>query len=78
VFNEPPSKEDLAVATEASIAIQRAKLGSEATIHTTMGDITFKMLPEIAPKAVENFCGHSRSEYFNGLIFHRCVPPVLF
>ena len=47
VFNEPPSKEDLALAAEASAVIQRAKLGSEAVLHTSRGDIHVKLLPEV-------------------------------
>lgn len=73
VFNEPPSKEDLAVAAEASAAMQRAKLGSEAVVHTTMGDIFIKLMPDLAPKAVENFCGHARSGYYDNHLFHRVI-----
>jgi peptidylprolyl isomerase domain and WD repeat-containing protein 1 len=73
VFNEPPSKEDLAVAAETSAAVARVKLGNEATIHTSLGDIVVKLFPPNAPKAVENFCGHSRAKYYDGVIFHRYV-----
>ena len=84
VFNEPPSREDLAVAAEASASLARAKLGSEAVVHTSRGDIHVRLLPEVAPRAVENFSGHSRSGYYSGLLFHRvikgfmlCVPRPL-
>lgn len=59
VFNEPPSKEDLALAAEASAVIQRAKLGSEAILHTTKGDVHLKLLPEVRECAgcvVRSFC----------------------
>lgn len=63
----------MAVAAEATAALQRAKLGSEAVIHTTMGDIFIKLLPDSAPKANENFCGHSRAGYYDNLLFHRVI-----
>ena len=44
-----------------------------ATIHTNMGDIQVKMLPEAAPKAVENFLTHAQNGYYNGVIFHRVM-----
>jgi len=37
-----------------------------------MGDIQIKLFPE-APKAVENFCVHSKNGYYNGHIFHRVI-----
>lgn len=73
VFNEPPSKEDLALAAEASAVLARAKLGSEAIVHTTKGDVHLRLMPEIAPKAVENFSGHARSGYYDSLLFHRVI-----
>ena len=44
-----------------------------ATISTTKGDITVKLLPEAAPKAVENFVTHAKNGYYNGIIFHRVM-----
>jgi len=44
-----------------------------ALMHTNMGDITFKLFPEQAPKAVENFTTHAKNGYYNGLIFHRII-----
>lgn len=40
---------------------------------TTMGDITIKLFPEQAPKAVENFMTHSKEGYYDGVIFHRVI-----
>jgi len=48
-------------------------LGSQATIHTTMGDIHIRLFPEYAPKAVENFVGLSKKGYYNNVIFHRVI-----
>ncbi len=42
-----------------------------AIMHTSMGDISIRLFPEAAPKAVENFVTHSKNGYYNGLIFHR-------
>ena len=44
-----------------------------ATISTTKGDIKVKLLPEAAPKAVENFVTHAKNGYYNGIIFHRVM-----
>ncbi|MGD6968149.1 peptidylprolyl isomerase [Rossellomorea vietnamensis] len=40
---------------------------------TNMGDITIKLFPEQAPKAVENFMTHSKEGYYEGVIFHRVI-----
>ncbi len=44
-----------------------------AVISTTKGDITVRLLPEAAPKAVENFVTHAKNGYYNGIIFHRVI-----
>ena len=44
-----------------------------ATMHTNHGDIKILLLPEYAPKAVENFEKHSTDGYYDGLIFHRVI-----
>ena len=44
-----------------------------ATIKTNFGNIRVRMLPEAAPKAVENFLTHARNGYYNGVIFHRVI-----
>jgi peptidylprolyl isomerase len=50
--------------------------GSSASIvelQTNQGNITLKMLPKIAPLAVENFVTHAKNGYYNGIIFHRVI-----
>lgn len=42
-------------------------------IHTTKGDISVKLFPKYAPKAVENFTTHAKNGYYNGIIFHRVI-----
>ena len=44
-----------------------------ALMHTNMGDITFKLFPKEAPKAVENFTTHAQNGYYDGLSFHRII-----
>lgn len=44
-----------------------------AVIETSMGTIKAKLLPQYAPKAVENFTTHSKDGYYNGLTFHRVI-----
>jgi peptidylprolyl isomerase domain and WD repeat-containing protein 1 len=35
------------------------------------------LFPAQAPKAVENFVGHARSGYFDGIVFHRVIPKFM-
>lgn len=70
VFNEKPSKEEAMAATE-NATVQR--LYDTAVIHTIFGDIHLQLFPMDTPKAVENFCVHSRNGYYNGHIFHRVI-----
>ncbi len=44
-----------------------------AVLHTSMGDISVRLFPEQAPKAVENFLTHAKDGYYDGLTFHRVI-----
>ena len=44
-----------------------------AVIQTNMGTIKIALLPEEAPKTVENFAGLSKKGYYDGIIFHRVI-----
>lgn len=44
-----------------------------ATMHTSMGDISFRFFPKYAPKAVENFLTHAKEGYYNNVEFHRVI-----
>lgn len=46
-------------------------------MNTTMGEIKIKLFPKHAPKTVENFLGHAKSGYYNGIIFHRVIPDFM-
>ncbi|EGF98802.1 uncharacterized protein MELLADRAFT_50886 [Melampsora larici-populina 98AG31] len=71
IFNEKPTREEQAVAAVAPAS--KVQLGSSAVIHTTRGDIHCRLHPELVPKTVENFVGHARSGYYDGVIFHRII-----
>ncbi len=44
-----------------------------AIIETSQGTVKVKLLPDVAPKAVENFVEHSLNDYYDGLEFHRVI-----
>lgn len=45
-----------------------------ATLHIkNYGDITVKLFPKAAPKAVENFLTHAKEGYYDGVTFHRVI-----
>lgn len=57
-----------------NIQLEPAKVGDTVAIFdTNMGEITVKLFPMQAPKAVENFTVHAQNGYYNGLIFHRVI-----
>ena len=63
------------VATEIAFEQMRTPATGDilVTLNTNYGAMTFLMLPEVAPKAVENFVTHAKEGYFDGLIFHRVI-----
>lgn len=75
--NEANAKQNEAQKGETEMKftqLDAPKAGEElAVFHTNMGDITFRLFPEAAPKAVENFKKHIEDGYYNGVIFHRVI-----
>ncbi|MDF1879721.1 peptidylprolyl isomerase [Sulfurimonas sp. MAG313] len=68
----------LVLTSHAGLSEQLSKKGSSSSspkviFETTQGNITFELYPDVAPKAVENFLGHVKSGYYNGIIFHRII-----
>ena len=54
--------------------LQPLQVGEELIImHTTLGDVTLRLFPQVAPVAVENFRTHAWNGYYDGLIFHRVI-----
>jgi peptidylprolyl isomerase domain and WD repeat-containing protein 1 len=70
VHNEKPRD---AARSKTSQQEAAAASGSTAVLHTTYGDITLRLFPDAAPKAVENFVTHARNGYYNNVIFHRVI-----
>ncbi len=59
---------------EVGYQLEMPKDGEQiAIVHTTMGDITLRLFPEAAPKAVENFIALSEAGTYNGTLFHRVI-----
>ncbi|EJC97808.1 peptidyl-prolyl cis-trans isomerase [Fomitiporia mediterranea MF3/22] len=78
VFNERPTRDEQTTASAAPVkASGPSPIAHAATIHTSEGDIHIRLFPEHAPKAVENFVGHARSGYYEGIIFHRVIPKFM-
>ena len=72
VQNEKPrNTTTTSSATKDANAAERT--ATQATMHTTLGDIILRLFPLTAPKAVENFATHSRSGYYNNTLFHRVI-----
>ena len=57
----------------AGAETRKVETGTQATMHTTLGDIILRLFPQSAPKAVENFVTHSRTGYYNTTLFHRVI-----
>lgn len=73
VWNEAPTAQDqLLVSDAVRVGGAQSLSNSKAILRTTMGDIHIKLFPEVS-KTVENFCGHARSGYYDGVIFHRVI-----
>ena len=78
IFNERPTREEQTIAAAApAIRGGPSPVANSATIHTTFGDMHLRLFPQQAPKAVENFVGHARSGYYEGVIFHRVIPKFM-
>ena len=61
------------------VSINGTLMGAEnmenntVVLETTQGNIEIKLMPQVAPKACENFTGLVKKGYYNGLIFHRVI-----
>ena len=45
-----------------------------AVLKTDHGDVTIRLLPEIAPATVNNFVFLAREGFYDGCTFHRVIP----
>jgi peptidyl-prolyl cis-trans isomerase A (cyclophilin A) len=48
-----------------------------ATLTTSQGTITIALLPDHAPKTVQNFVDLAEKGFYNGTIFHRVIPQFM-
>ena len=61
-------------AESGAAQLQLPKAGDAiAIVKTNMGEMHIRLLPDEAPKAVENFSTHAKDGYYDGLIFHRVI-----
>ncbi len=59
---------------EVGFQLEKPAKGEQIVImHTSMGDISIRLFPEAAPKAVDNFIKLSQKGYYDGLTFHRVI-----
>ena len=70
VFNEKPAADEQVLQVDAAV---QNKIGKNAVIRTTLGDIHIVLEGERCPRTVENFCVHSRNHYYDNVIFHRVI-----
>src|SRR4051812_24519388 len=42
-------------------------------LETTQGNIELELMPDVAPKATENFTKLAEKGYYNGIVFHRVI-----
>ncbi|KAK3047193.1 Peptidyl-prolyl cis-trans isomerase cyp15 [Extremus antarcticus] len=73
VHNEKPRNLNSNKKAQQEAAEPESRMASSATIHTTLGDISIRLFPNQAPKAVENFTIHARNGYYNNILFHRII-----
>ena len=50
---------------------------TQATLHTSEGQIEIELFPEDAPKTVENFTRLASDGFYDGLAFHRVIPDFM-
>lgn len=48
-----------------------------AVLETNQGTIEIELMPDVAPKTVENFTGLIEKGYYDGIIFHRVIPEFM-
>ena len=50
---------------------------TQATLHTSEGDVAVELYPDEAPKTVDNFTKLASDGFYDGLIFHRVIPDFM-
>ena len=52
---------------------EQSNMDKVMVLETNQGAIEIKLMPEVAPKACENFIKLAEKKYYDGLIFHRVI-----
>ena len=47
---------------------------TSVNIETNHGNISFDLLPDLAPETVRNFVKLAKEGFYNGTLFHRVIP----
>jgi len=47
---------------------------STVNVQTNLGNISFKLLPELAPETVRSFEKLAKDGFYDGTLFHRIIP----
>ena len=55
------------------MAEESMKKAVVAVFETTQGTFEITLMPEVAPKTVENFVGLAKKGYYDGQVFHRVI-----
>ena len=71
----PHTSASLALMTDEEYLLKpkRVKHKGYVRLATSLGDITFELYPEHAPKAVWNFVRLAQKGYYNDVLFHRSI-----
>jgi peptidylprolyl isomerase domain and WD repeat-containing protein 1 len=72
IWNEAPSVQDTFYTDNRSGGIS-SSVFTKAILRTTLGDIHIQLFSSQVPKTIENFVGHSKSGYYDNVIFHRVI-----
>lgn len=69
------SQAPAAEAPQADLSqLEAPKAGDQvAILATSKGEVRIRLMPDAAPKAVENFVGLAEKGYYDGLTFHRVM-----
>ncbi|MGT2933261.1 peptidylprolyl isomerase [Streptococcus catagoni] len=72
---EKEIKEALAADKKAFPQLDKEVKSNQAQVmlKTSLGNITIKLFPKLAPLAVENFLTHAKEGYYNNVSFHRVI-----
>ncbi|KAI8928192.1 hypothetical protein BC831DRAFT_397802 [Entophlyctis helioformis] len=66
-------KNEAAVLADDELVIIKVKGKAAVTIRTSLGDLAFELLCEVAPRACYNFIQLAKQGYYKGVVFHRLI-----